>query len=86
MAPRSGYAPESLDQPWDKKIADYCSALNEILWEMDRTREAFEVCCEIIRRAAADGGLPLIRDSAKVRDMTERIRTLAASENPAKAS
>jgi hypothetical protein len=72
-----------MDMPaFDKKgTADYCAALNAILWDAELAKEAFERCADIIRRAAAAKGLSIVRDSAKVRDLTDAVKDLANAEN-----
>jgi hypothetical protein len=82
---RYRYEPFEIPSFENKKIAEYCNRLNNILWEIESTREAFDTCADIIRRAAQAANLTLVRDSAKVRDLTDRVRELAIAENPAKA-
>lgn len=65
-----------------KSIGPYCDALNAILWEAEAGRNAFEVCADIIRRAAAARGLKIVRDAAKVRDLTDAVREMASAANP----
>jgi hypothetical protein len=56
--------------------------MNRVLWDVDATKAAFDECADIIRRAAGSKGLKLVRDAAKVRDVTDGIREIAMSENP----
>ena len=68
-----------------KKISAWCEPLNNCLADTDRSRQAFEVCADLIRRAAADRSLRIERDAAKVQTLTESIRSLATKENDLKS-
>lgn len=70
----------------DKKISAWCDPLNARLADTDLSRQAFEVCADIIRRAAGDRGLEIERDAAKVQTLTEGVRALAIKENDVKPS
>jgi len=70
----------------DKKIAAWCEPLNAILADAERSREAFETCADLIRRAAAERDLPIERDAAKVQTLADAIRGLAAKENDVKVA
>jgi hypothetical protein len=65
----------------NKKISSWCEPLNFLLADADLSRQAFEVCADIIRRAAASRGLLVERDAAKVQTLTEEVRTIAIKEN-----
>lgn len=64
-----------------KKIASWCEPLNAILADLDRSRDAFETCADLIRRAANERGLKIERDAAKVQTLAEAVRALAIREN-----
>jgi hypothetical protein len=70
----------------DKKIAVWCEPLNAILADAERSREAFETCADLIRRAAVERGLPIERDAAKIQTLAEAIRGLAVKENDVKVA
>ena len=65
----------------DRKIALWCDPLNAQLFDLELSRKAFEVCADIVRRAAAARGLRIERDAAKVQSLTDEVRQLAISEN-----
>ncbi len=65
----------------DKRITAWCDPLNARLADTDLARQAFEVCADIIRRAAAARGLRVERDAAKVQTLTDEIRAIAIREN-----
>jgi hypothetical protein len=69
----------------DKKAAAWCEPLNAQLTDPELSRQAFEVCADIIRRAATSRGIPIERDAAKVQTLTEEVRALAIKENDQKA-
>ncbi|MFV3126619.1 AIPR family protein [Niveispirillum sp. KHB5.9] len=67
-----------------KKISTWCEPLNTLLADADRSREAFEICADLIRRAANSRNLQIERDAVKVQTLTEGIRALAIKENDVK--
>lgn len=69
-----------------KKIAAWCEPLNTQLADTDQSRQAFEICADLIRRAAAARSIQIERDAAKVQTLAEEIRSLAAKENTLKPS
>ncbi|MGU3546665.1 AIPR family protein [Methylobacterium sp. A52T] len=79
---RYRYELSALPPVGDRRIAAYCAHLNEILWDQERCRTAFEVCADIIRKSAASRSIPLVRDAAKTRDLSEEVKARAMAENP----
>lgn len=65
----------------NKKVAAWCEALNAQLADADKARAAFEVCADLIRRAAEQRSLKIERDAAKVQTLAADIRALASKEN-----
>lgn len=79
---RYRYEPSMLPPLGDRRIAAYCAHLNEILWDQERCRAAFESCAVIIRESAASRSIPLVRDAAKTRDLSEEVKARAMAQNP----
>ena len=70
----------------DKKLAAWCDPLNTLLADPEQSRAAFEICADLIRRAADSRGLAIERDAAKVQSLTEVVRALASAENDRRSS
>lgn len=79
---RYRYEPRDLPPFGDRRIANYCEYLNDLLWDNDKCREAFDECASIVRESAAGRSIPLVRDAAKTREILEEVRARAASRNP----
>lgn len=70
----------------NKKISTYCSPLIAQLENIEKSKEAFDECVDIVKAALTSQGLPLERDSAKSRGLIQEVITLASQRNSSKNS
>jgi len=70
----------------NRKISTYCAPLIGQLDNIEKSKEAFDECADIVKAALTSQGLPLERDSAKSRGLIHEVITLASQRNPSKAS
>ncbi len=70
----------------DKRLAAWCNPLNAMLADPEQSRAAFDICADLIRRAADSRSLAIERDASKVQSLTEAVRALASVENDRKSS
>ena len=75
------FEPSELPQLDSKRLSAYCDSLNKVLWDADKAKAAFDACAEVIRDAASQRGVELVRDSAKTQSLTEAARILAQERN-----
>ena len=64
------------------RLAAYCEGLNEHLLDVQKSKEAFDECCAIVREALSNLNLEFERDSAKSAPLIEETERVARSRRP----
>lgn len=76
---RVRYEPVSFPGAANKKVDEFCKALEKHLADFTKAKSAFDESVSIVREALAGLGLSAERDSAKSRPLIEEVRKIATA-------